>query len=464
MKTAAAYIRVSTESQTEYSPDSQLKLIKDYAGKHKLILSEIYSDEGISGRKADKRPSFKRMIADALKKNFDTILIYNTSRFARNHEESIVYRNMLKREGIEVISITQPSVDYKTDILMNALYAVMDERYSIELSENVKRGMKEKASRGIYISCAPLGYIRKESNKPLVIDETESQLVNWIFTEYSRGNSMFAMARDLNKKGYRAKRGNPFDRRGILRILTNPIYKGYMSWSCDGDTIYMRADHPPIIDEDTFEKVQVMISENKKTKVRKVRDSATCAHWLAGIIRCPICGTTYVYVKGYKGRANRLRCGNYSNASCTNKHTIKVSIMENIVVEYLTHTPANQLLFSKIQNEETILESNAKVQIPKLKKALERAKEAFLQGIDTLDEYKQNKENITQEIETLEGTLKTNIQPVVNERKTKNKIQALVDIIQSDGDAKTKNMLIRSIIHKILPNPEANSFDFYFFS
>ncbi len=149
MRTAAAYIRVSTDMQTEYSPDSQLRMIHDYAKKNDLVVFEefIFADEGISGRQAKKRPQFQKMLHAAKQKKFEVILIYNTSRFARNHEESVVYRAMLKREGIEVISITQPNIDEKTDLLMNALYAGMDERYSLDLSENVKRGMMEKAMR-----------------------------------------------------------------------------------------------------------------------------------------------------------------------------------------------------------------------------------------------------------------------------------------------------------------------------
>jgi len=464
MKTAAAYIRVSTDMQTEYSPESQLKLIKDYAKNNDLILSEIYSDEGISGRKAEKRPAFKRMIADAKKKRFEAILIYNTSRFARNHEESIVYRNMLQREGIEVISITQPSVDYKTDILMNALYAVMDERYSIELSENVKRGMKEKASRGIYISCAPIGYDRVESKKPLVINQEECELVRWIFDEYISGNSMFAMARILNEKGYKAKRGNPFDRRGIHRILTNPVYKGYLSWTCDGDTVYTKADHVPIIDEITFERVQKMINEGKRKKAYKVRDSAVCTHWLCGLIRCPVCGTTYVYLKGYQGRKDRFRCGNYSNASCTNKHTVKVSVLEKIVSEFLANVHLQDIVFSSSKEKSESLESNAENTILQLEKALARAKQAFLQGIDTMDEYRDNKQSITKEIEHLKASLEEEKKFVVDESFITDKIRGLLEMLKSDSDIKTKNMAIKSIIHKILANPEANTFDFYFFS
>lgn len=127
---AACYIRVSTDMQLEYSPASQLRLIRDYAEKNHLTLLDehIYEELGISGKNAAKRPAFLSMIAAAKQHLFDVILIYHSNRFARNHEESIVYKSMLKRDcGVDLISITQPPVDRKTDMLTGAIYAVMDE-------------------------------------------------------------------------------------------------------------------------------------------------------------------------------------------------------------------------------------------------------------------------------------------------------------------------------------------------
>ena len=116
MKTAAAYIRVSTDEQTEHSPDSQLKEIRNYADRHGLILdpSHIYIDAGVSGRKAKKRPQFLKMIATAKGEPspFSVVLVWKFSRFARNQEESIVYKSLLNREcGVEVVSITEETQD-----------------------------------------------------------------------------------------------------------------------------------------------------------------------------------------------------------------------------------------------------------------------------------------------------------------------------------------------------------------
>ena len=95
MDIAAAYIRVSTDKQDELSPDAQLRLLKEYAGAHDLYLPDefIYREIGISGRKAERRPEFMKMIAQAKTKPaspFQTRLVWKFSRFARNQEESIV--------------------------------------------------------------------------------------------------------------------------------------------------------------------------------------------------------------------------------------------------------------------------------------------------------------------------------------------------------------------------------------
>lgn len=99
MKTVCAYIRVSTDSQEEYSPDAQIRLLKEYAASHDMTIIDIYQDLGISGRNADKRPQFQDMIAMAKSKEhpYDAILVWKFSRFARNQEESIVYKSLLKR-------------------------------------------------------------------------------------------------------------------------------------------------------------------------------------------------------------------------------------------------------------------------------------------------------------------------------------------------------------------------------
>ena len=160
---AAAYIRVSTDDQIEFSPASQLNQLRIYAQNHQLLLldSHIYMDEGISGRTAARRPAFLKMISAAREtpRPFDVILVWKYSRFARSRQDSIFYKSLLRREcGIDVISITEPLSDDPTSILMEALLEAMDEYYSVNLGQEVRRGMQEKFKRGGVVSIPPFGY------------------------------------------------------------------------------------------------------------------------------------------------------------------------------------------------------------------------------------------------------------------------------------------------------------------
>ena len=146
LKIGAAYLRVSTDDQLEYSPDSQLKLIRDYAKRDGYVIPEeyIFRDDGISGKSAEKRPAFQTMIATAKQTPppFDSIFVWKFSRFARNQEESLVYKNLLKRNGVAVRSISEPSMeDSPFSGLIESIISWMDEYYLTNLSGEVKRGV-----------------------------------------------------------------------------------------------------------------------------------------------------------------------------------------------------------------------------------------------------------------------------------------------------------------------------------
>lgn len=142
IKNAAAYIRVSTHMQDELSPDAQKRLLADYAKANNLILSNehIFIEKGISGKKADNRPEFMRMISMAKHKPtpFNVILVWKFSRFARNQEESIVYKSLLRKQcNIDVVSISEPILDGPFGSLIERIIEWMDEYYSIRLSGEV---------------------------------------------------------------------------------------------------------------------------------------------------------------------------------------------------------------------------------------------------------------------------------------------------------------------------------------
>ena len=260
LQRGACYIRVSTEDQKEFSPDAQLKAIKNYAKSNNIIIDDdyIFIDEGISGRHADKRPAFQEMIKQAKSKpkKFDVILVHKFDRFARSREDSVVYKSLLKKEcGIRVVSITESIEDDKFSVILEAMLEAMAEYYSLNLADEVKKGMTEKANRGQYQATPPFGY--KMENKQLQIVDEEAKAVKLIFDKYISGEMNFLqISRYISNLGYRTHRGNLFENRTIEYILNNPVYCGMSRWTPTGkikrnynnpDSIIKDSEHEPII-------------------------------------------------------------------------------------------------------------------------------------------------------------------------------------------------------------------------
>ncbi len=158
---AVLYGRVSSDKQdVDLSISSQLKNLREYAARNGYSVVREFVDEAESGRTAD-RPAFREMVSMARHspRPFDAVLIWKYSRFARSREDSIVYKTMLRKSGIQVIAITELFEDTPTGRLLEAMIESLDEFYSANLGEEIVRGLRESASRGFYLhSRPPYGY------------------------------------------------------------------------------------------------------------------------------------------------------------------------------------------------------------------------------------------------------------------------------------------------------------------
>ena len=460
MKTAAAYIRVSTEDQVEYSPDSQLKAIRDYARKNDMILPEefIFVDEGISGRKAAKRPEFMKMIGTAKikPKQFDVILLWKFSRFARNREDSIVYKSMLRKQcGIEVISISEQLGEDKTSILIEALIEAMDEYYSINLAEEVRRGMTEKAQRGEVVSTPPFGYDVKDN--VFVPNPETAPVVKMIFNKYLSGRGCLEIAKELNTMGIRTKYGNKWENRGVEYVLRNVVYTGKLTWTTvksktsdykNEATIITQGKHEPIIEQEIFDKVQKMILEKKKLFPKHSRQSSN-EFMLKGFLKCSNCGGALVYALN-----DRVQCNRYSKGTCEVSHSASLIKLNASVINALKSDLETQNfnIYNIKSAEEQKGSDITPMLIEKEKKKLERIKEAYAAGIDTLEEYRSNKEKILKAIEELEKNKKSSV--ITKEdmhKKLSATIRQSLDILEDPNCSESlKNITLRSFVRQIV--------------
>lgn len=415
-KLAAAYIRVSTEDQAEYSPDAQLAEIRKYADAHGYLLPQkfIFVDEGISGKHTGKRPGFQQMIglAKTKPKPFEAILLWKFSRFARNREDSIVYKSMLRRQlGIDVISISEPLGDDKTSILMEAIIEAMDEYYSINLAEEVKRGMTEKARRGGLQNTPPFGY-RVERNVLVPIPE-EAALVQAMFQRFAGGEGLFPLAKWLNRLGVTTHRGGRFENRTVEYILRNPVYIGKLRWNPTGRTdrnfdsehiILADANHEALIPQPLWDAVQTRMAQVKAQHKYHGRPLSEHRDWVSGLVRCVTCGSTLVFAKPHY-----WKCNGYVRGSCKTTQHISDEKLKGMILTRMAYDAAGgvPLIYTIVRPHSGSLDEEALLHTRQNQIAarLARLREAYLAGVEDLESYKTAKKVLEAQREALEDRI-----------------------------------------------------------
>ncbi|MCM1172361.1 MAG: recombinase family protein [Clostridium sp.] len=474
-KIVCAYIRVSTEDQEEYSPDAQIRLLKEYAVNNDMILTDVYQDLGISGRTAEKRPQFQNMIATAKSKEhpYDAILVWKFSRFARNQEESIVYKSLLKKNNVDVVSVSEPLPDGFIGQLVERIFEWMDEYYSIRLSGEVRRGMTQKALSGGYNNRPPIGYKKDKGADTIPYPDTEYvDMVRMCFHMFAiEEKALSQIAAYINNTGYRTRGGCKWESRNIVDMIQNPFYIGKIRWNYSGnhskkttgDTIIVDGRHEPIIDTELWNKANERYSFLTATQSHAKRLSIQ-KHWLSGVMRCPACDGTLAYQRGYDKRKNRefpyFVCWKSVKGMCNCRNSISAVKAEHYVLEGLKEIINNNDIAAldpvpQYQPEPATIEK----QISSVKQKLKRVKDAYINGVDTLKEYKSNKATLENELAVLEDKYnKMDIAPV---QITTEKLQSVYDYIENSSVTVDRATALHSVIDYIIYDKATDTMTFF---
>ena len=473
MKTAAAYIRVSTDDQTEYSPSSQLEKIREYAKRNDYILPDeyIFIDEGISGR-TTKRPAFNQMIgiAKTKPKPFDAILLWKFSRFARNREDSIVYKSMLRKQcGIDVISISENIGDDKMSVIMEAMIEAMDEYYSINLGEEVRRGMNEKVQRGEAVTIPSFGY--DIENGQYIPNPETAPIVKEIFADFLDGKGLVTIARELNENGYRTRRGNKFENRTVRYMLKNPVYIGKIRWTPTGkanhrkdckDTLIIDGTHEPIISKEIFDKVQTKLS---KGSVKYMRENpAKEPFMLQGLVRCSDCGATLCMSANYTS----LQCYAYAHGKCNVSHSISLKKINALVIQTMDRCIETSSFHLEITSK-TKTDENIPLLMARENKKLERIKDAYENGVYTLDEYKKSRDSVQSKINELEVKFRTQQSEQTDEQaemeKFRDKLIPVMPSLKTPAVPESmKNSILKSFVRRIVFDRSRCDVEIFFYT
>ena len=498
-KLIAIYCRVSTEEQSEngYSIDEQERLLEEWCKKMGYVIYKCYSDRGISGKNIKDRPALKELLSDAKAGKFDMVISWKINRVSRKLEDVLKIVNLLEKNNITFKSYSEPfETDTPAGRMQFQMMALIGEFERGTIAQNVKMGMIAKAKSGNWCGGRVLGYDLVPNNSPeeekkgknkLKINEKEAEIVRFIFNEYSKGKGYKAITNQINKLGYKTKKGNDFSVGSIRDILTNPVYIGEIrynvrqNWSekrrrnINPNPIRVKGKHEAIIDRELWDKVQLIL-ESKKGKPSRIYDGE---YPLTGILRCPKCGagmvisrTTNTLADGSKKRIAYYCCGNWKNkgTSVCNSNTIRVDKANEYVFKKIEELVSNEAVIKavvkninkerkdKVKPAKRLLGDIDK-ELEKLDKRKRKIFEAYEDDILTKAEFQIRKDELNEKIRILEEEKKPLLNTISEEVSEEIPYEFIKDILMnfskvlnSSVSREQQKKLLHMIISEITMN------------
>lgn len=325
---AVVYARYSSHGQKEQSIEGQLSAARAYAKTKGYTIIHEYIDRAMTGRN-DNRAEFQRMLADTAKKQFRVVIVWKVDRFGRNREEITFNKYRCKKNGVRVEYVAESVPDSAEGVILESVLEGMAEYYSLQLAQNVSRGLLESAKKHRVLGRgAPLGYT-VDADKHHAIDPKTAPIVQMIFDMYVKGNTLTAIANHLNSQGFRSSWNTPFSIDGLYWILRNEAYIGVYKFK---DIIRDEGVIPAIVDKETFDKAQAGLDGSSRlpSSKWKYRD-----YILTGKLFCGKCGSPMKGASGtsksgthygyYRCQKKRLKQG------CTKKNVQKAKLEDAVL-------------------------------------------------------------------------------------------------------------------------------------
>lgn len=282
------YGRVSSKEQEEegFSLPAQMRLLRDYADRKGFkVLEEFVEAETAktAGRKA-----FDQMLRFLRERPGTAILVEKTDRLYRNFADFVKVDEL----GPELHFVKEGQVispdSHSSEKLMHSIKVCLAKNYVDNLSEEIRKGMREKALQGIYPSHAPLGYRNEmvQGRKVIVPDAERAPLIRQLFEEFAVGRaSVRNLAKRAAEVGLRTRRGRSLCKSQVHRLLKDEVYAGKIAWG----SIYVDGIHEPLIGKDLFFRVQAILEGRTS---RRGYGSVPIAY--RGLVVCSKCGCLYV--------------------------------------------------------------------------------------------------------------------------------------------------------------------------
>lgn len=398
------YLRFSSDRQSEQSIEGQLRDCIAFCKRKKYRITAIYIDRAISARKdIEKRVQFQQMISDSKHGLWELVIVWKLDRFARNREDSAVFKMRLRKNGVRVESATEAISNTPEGIILESVLEGIAEYYSAELSQKITRGMRESALKGQSVGGhVPLGY--KIENHKLVIDAATAPIVQEAFKMYANGESIAEICRTFNEKGYRTTKGVRFNRSSFRSMFKNTRYIGTYTYK----DIIIENTIPAIIDKGLFDMVQDRLAE---VAGAPARGKAKTDYLLSGKLFCGHCGAAMNGESGTSGTGvvhHYYTCYNKKKDHSCNKRPLRKEWIETLVANdalaLLTDEAIEEMADMAMSQLDSDLRENTRIPaltakqkeieqgIANITKAIEKgvASETLLNRISELEDEKKD--------------------------------------------------------------------------
>ncbi len=391
------YARKSTDEEDRQilSIQAQITEVREYAKKENLIIVKEFIESMTA--KSPGRPVFNQMLTCLEKGGADGIIAWHPDRLARNSLDGgkIIY--FVDRGIIKDLKFPTYRFDNTAQGKFMLSIAFGQSKYYIDnLSENIKRGIRQKIRNGVFSGPAPVGYLNHPQYRTIVIDPKKAPLVRKMFELYATGEySIERLIDTMTNLGLTSRNNKRFSLSKCVLILTNPFYYGLMRYWGE----LFEGKHEPIIPKKLFDRVQRVIQQRGRAQ-----DSHTKYFVLKDLMRCGICGAA-ITAETQKGHhyyhcTRKLAPCKGSKQVYVREEELARQINETIQKVSLSNDWTENILKELNKDKEQFTQSslthlqNLKAKINEIDSKISKIIDLYLEGSLSLEEYNLKKNSL----------------------------------------------------------------------
>lgn len=403
-KRGIIYCRVSSKDQLEgTSLETQERFSTEYAINHGIKVIKVFVERGESAKTANRTEFNKALAFCTDKKNkIQYFIVYKLDRFARNQDDHVTVKAILRRAEVELRSVTEPIDQTPIGRAMEGVLSVFAEFDNNVRTERTKQGMLERVQEGMWVWPTPLGYCRPFKGSNITPEPEVSPLIRLGFEEYSKGIYTYkSLAKFLSDRGLRTRGGYLPSHQFIDKMIKNPIYKGFIeAWGGH------KGSFEAIVSEELFDSCQV---SRKGLSHKAPRMSRNPLFPLRGVI-CKECSSPITGSKSTGNSGKKYPYYHHPHQHCSLAQSVPKENFEQLFVEFLNNiTPDHQYekLFKAVvldiwqNNYKRFDEDNARVrrEIAKLEQERQKVFDLHRTGIYTDSEFDEQRNFINRMID-----------------------------------------------------------------